>query len=832
MKNKNWQQVESIFHTALCLTGKERDSYLFEACSADDSLLKEVESLIFAFERESRFLEQPAFSLGMSVLQRDLADGLSNKKIGCYQVKKRLGCGGMGDVYLAEDTRLNREVALKFLTGSFVDDKWAKRQLNKEAQAVAMLDHPNICGVHGIEEIDKHNFIVMQYIDGATLAEFIGHRQLSLEDILSIAHQIVSAVAVAHSHGIIHRDIKPGNIMITGNGQVKVLDFGLAKIVQQKQKAERVEENTSQISNNGLILGTVSYMSPEQLRAEKLDYRSDIFSVGIVLYELLGRQNPFNRKSQAEVIAAILSSEPTPLNEVGSQVPESLDSIVRKCLKKDKEKRFQSAVELQVELDNFKNGIKINSPQKLTGSRNYAVLALLLLLISSIFFFYSGSAAKVHAFAILPIVNESNNADNDYLSDGLTDSLINRMSHLTKLRVKAPTVVSRYKGQKIDPQKVGSELNVEALLIGKIVRRGDSALLQVSLINTADEAQIWGGEYKIEGTDLVTSQEEISTQIASNLQIVLSKDEKDLLTKQQTADPGAAREYFQGRYYWNKRDRDNILRAIKHFEKAIDLDPTFARAWAGLADSYALLNVPAYGSLTSKEAAIKAKDAATKALELDETLCEAYTSLGIVKLRYEWNWEGAEENFRKAIEIRSDYAPSHFWYSNLLIVKGQFEKALEEGRKARELDPLYPNYDINIGRIMYFQRENDKAVQIFTEILENNPQNANAAYLLGFTYLQQGSNNEAVSILEQFYKTNKSYFAAPLGYAYGRVGRSTDALKVLTELEAEKRSKREYLPPQEEAIIYIGLNNKDKVFEKLNQSCQERFSSFPFLLKE
>jgi tetratricopeptide (TPR) repeat protein len=251
-----------------------------------------------------------------------------------------------------------------------------------------------------------------------------------------------------------------------------------------------------------------------------------------------------------------------------------------------------------------------------------------------------------------------------------------------------------------------------------------------------------------------------------------------------------------------------------------------------LADSYALLNVPAYGSLTSASAAAKAKDMAMKALQLDETLGEAYTSLGIVKLRYEWNWYEAEDNFQKAIEIKPDYAPVHFWYSQLLIYKGQFDKALEEGQKAKELDPLYPNYEINMGRIRYFQRENDKAIQIFSEILNNNPQSENAAYLLGLTYLQKGSNDEAINIAEQFYKKNKGYFATLLGYAYGKAGRNTEALKVLNELEEEKRAKQEYLPPQEEAIIYIGLNDKDKAFEKLNQSCGERFSAFPFLLKE
>jgi len=832
MKIKQWEQLESIFHAALGLSGKQRRLYLSEACSDDELLLKEVNSLISAFEEESRFLDQPAFSLGLTVLQHTAKENLAGQKISYYQIKERLGGGGMGEVYLAEDTRLNRMVALKFLKTTLLDNEWAKRQFIREAQAAAMLQHQNICTVHSIEEVDEHNFIVMQHIEGKTLARYIDDSQINTANIVQIARQIVSALAVAHSHGIIHRDMKPGNIMIMPDGQVKVLDFGLAKVIQQKQKSDHEEDNASQISNNGLILGTVSYMSPEQLRAEKLDYRSDIFSVGIVLFELINKQNPFNCKSQAETIAAILDNGNAPFIGKSFQVPDALTTIVEKCLNKDKSKRFQSAVELLVELDNLKNDTKVNSSSRnATRLRGYAVMTMLFLMVASIFFYYTYSNNKVSSFAVLPITNQSNDSNNDYLSDGLTENLISRLSRVKRLRVKATTIVSRYKGRgDIDPQQAGKELGVENVLVGKIIRRENAVLLAASLVKTSDGSQIWSKEYYIEGNDLEISQNELAIQIISKLEVSLPKDENQLLTKQPLINAEARRQYFLGRYFWNKRDQENIQKAIEHFNKAIEIEPSYAQAWSGLADSYIVMSTPAYGSLEVKKAIDKSKSALLKALELDESLCEAYTSLGSIKLRYEWDWSSAEENFLKAIELNPDYAQAHYAYSSLLVLKRQFAKAMLEAEKAKELDPLFPMSNLNIGRVFYYNRQNDKAIQVFTEFFNNNPTNKTAAYMLSLAYIQNGDFDKAISILQRFYDTDKEYFAAPLGYAYGKTGRKDDALKIINELE--QRSKEKHIPPQEEAIIYLGLDDKDKAFERLNQSCAERFPAFPLLLTD
>lgn len=831
MKNKDWQKVEFIFHTALELSGEQRALYLSEACFDDDSLLLKVESLISAFENESGFLEETAFDLGMTVLDHNQERSLTGRKIGCYQIKQRLGKGGMGDVYLAEDTRLNRKVALKFLKDTLLDDNWAKRQFIREAQAVALLEHPNICAVHSIEEIGEHNFIIMQYVEGMTLDQFIGMSELNIEDLLSIARQIVTAVTVAHSHSIIHRDIKPGNIMITSGGQVKVLDFGLAKIIQQQQQnAEREVENTSRISQNGLILGTISYMSPEQLRGERLDYRSDIFSVGIVLYELLCGQNPFNRKSQAETIADIISNEPAPLKDSQSEIPGALSSIVQKCLNKDKEKRFQSAVELLVDLENFGDAIAVGrKPRIFTGIYLVATLFFLILLIFGTVMFFQHQSNKIPTLAVLPIKNESGQADKDYLGVGFTGNLINKFSRLSRLKVIAQPLISKYEGQSINPQTVGSELNADAVLLGRIINRENALILKVSMINTSDGTALLENEYFLEENQLISVQDNLSSQVIAKLQPSVTEDEKRWELKHQTEDPEALKMYFLGRYYWNKQYGNNMKKAVEYFTRATELDPYYAQAWSGLADSYASFSVPSVENpISPAEAVVKAKAAAKNAVEIDDTLCEPYTSLGMIELRNGWNWVEGEINFKKAINLDPEYSPAHYGYSILLVFNNRFEEALAEGKKAKELDPFSANTELNLGRIFYYKRDYEQTAQIYSRLAESNPDNERIRYGLGLLYLKTGKLKEATEIFEQIIKTNKPLAAAALGYAYGKTGRRVEALQLLTEVEL--LSKARYVSSQEKAIIYLGLNDRERAFEYLNKACAEHFPALPYLL--
>lgn len=827
--------METIFHTALSLGGDERVSYLSEKCSNDAALLTEVESLITAFESEANFLEEPAFSLGMNVLGHTVDRDLTGEKIGFYEIKERLGGGGMGDVYLAEDTRLDRKVALKFLKGDFGDDKWAKRQFINEAQAVARLEHPNICAVHNIEEIDEHNFIVMQFVEGLTLAEFISERaeDLSLEKILSIAQQIVRAVTAAHSHGVIHRDIKPGNIMITSEGSVKVLDFGLAKIVEQQQKTGLAEEHNKHISQPGLILGTVSYMSPEQLRGEKLDFRSDIFSVGIVLYEMLAKKSPFTRKSQAETIAAILGTEPSRLREGKIKIPDALDAIVHKCLDKDKEKRFESATALQIELENFKEGITVKSrAQKFSALYRYAAFVFLFVILVGAALFLYLQGGKIPKLAVLPITNESEQADKDSLSEELTANLIEKFSHLSGLKVVAPTIVSHYKGPAIDAQIAGKELEADVVMVGKLVRQENNFILKVNLVDVADGTATLVGDYSVEDALLVDVPQAISSQILDKLRPSISEAEQAKVGRRATDNPEAYKLYANGRYFLNRRDDpENMDKAIDFFTKAIKADPAFALAWAGLADSYVLVTTSSFKNpLKTKDAVVKAKAAANEAIEIDSELAEPYVSLGIIKSRYDWDWRGAENDFKRAISLKSQYAPAYYWYSRLLALMGRYDEALTFSAKAKELDPFTVSSQINSGNIYFWSRNYDEAGRVYQEVFNNNPDNLRKVTNdFGWLYLQTGKIPEAIDIFEHLRTPDSDYGLAGLGYAYARVGRSDDALKIIDEMKALEEKKRT-ISSQERAIVYIGLNDKDKAFENLFKACEERYAALPQLL--
>jgi serine/threonine-protein kinase len=836
MKTEDWQQIEDLFHEALNVEAGDRSAYLMSACNGDESLRLEVESLLKAFEHEHSFMEQPAMSLGMKILSGGVAEELIGKTIGSYKIVRQLGRGGMGEVYLAEDGKLNRNVALKFFTSHHTDNVWMRRQLTKEARAVASLEHPNICAVYGIEQADGYDFIVMQYIEGETLDSLMANGPLELNKILELSDQIISALAAAHSHGIIHRDIKPQNIMVTAEGQIKVLDFGLAKVVQQKQNMERAAEDQSQLSQTGLIVGTVAYMSPEQLRAEELDFRSDIFSVGILLYELISGKNPYKRKSEADTISATLTTSPSPLAHPASKIPPALNAIVHKCLEKEKERRYQSANDLLSALNKFKS----ESRRRFHLSRRaIAALALLLLLVVGSTFAYfrftrvdtstaSTPNKEIHTLAVLPPINESANPKAEYLGNGLTASLVNQLSRLSRLRVIAPSSLPGHQDRNLDLQKIGRDLKVDAVLVERIKERDGLLMFQTTLVSSANGATLWEDEYDILVAEIQTLPQVISEKIVLTLQLQVNEDDKQFLTKAQTDRPEAYKLYLLGRHYWSKRDKDNIKKAINYFKQATDIDPLYAQAWTGLADSYVLLNSVAYGDMPTEKAMTLARAAARKALEIDNTLCEAHTSLGVIKLRYEWQWLEAESEFKRAIELNPEYAPAHFWYSNVLSVMGREDEAIAESELARSLDPFSPLMSMNIGRAYYYAHQYDKALKQLIETLKEAPDNTKAEYVLGYVYLRMGMLQQAIQIFERFYPTQKAFAAAPLGYAYARAGRRDDALRILAELE--ELSKKGNISPHERAVIYIGLDDKEQAFAWLRKAYEERFFSLAYLM--
>jgi serine/threonine-protein kinase len=828
MDTSDWQRVEEVFHEASKLGAGERGAYLTEACRGDEPLRREVESLVEALDEVPDFIEQPVLRLGMKVLSSSPAESLMGRLVSHYKVIRLLGKGGMGEVYLAEDQKLERPVALKFLGNHFLGDEWAKEQLIQEARAIAKLENPNICGVYGVEEANGCNFIVMQYVEGETLAAMMRHGPLQPERVLDIARQIASALSAAHARGIVHRDIKPQNIVVMADGTVKVLDFGIAKLAQKKPASARGGAASDQAPELGIVVGTVAYMSPEQARGGALDCRSDIFSYGVVLYEMLSGRNPFLREVEELTIAAITEEKPPPLTGLPPKISGDLGRIVRRCLEKENEHRYETAEQLLNELCALQKRqgpvsatlLQAPGPPKWSRLRYYAAALAALLVVAALTQY---KLSKIHTLAVLPIVNESGDPNVDYVSEGLTQNLIDKLSYFHTLHVKPPTVVAVYGKRGVDPVQAGRELKADMVFVGELVKPDGSLLLRARVVSTADGTQSWERTFNVQGVSMVVLQDTLARAVVSSMALWLVGDEENLLSKHDTDNQEALRSYMLGRYYWSrKRDHENIKKAISLFEQAIELDPLYAKAYAGLADSYVVTSSVAYGPESSKDAMNRARAAAKEALNIDPGLCEAHTSLGIVELRYEWNWGGAEREFQDAILLNPDYAPAHYWYANLLAVLNRPDESLRESKIAEELDPFSPISSMNYGRALYYARRYDEAARYFGGILENSPDDTKALYMLGLVLLQKRRYQEGIETLQKLHSLDPLFADAPLGYAYGKAGRRGEALGVLRELEDLSAGTR--VPPEEKAIVYIGLNERDEAFKLLDEAYQERFA--------
>ena len=828
MKHNDPEQVEMLFHAALELAAADRSVYLSSACLGDKELCEEVESLIAAYENGNGFIDQPAFDLGMKLMSSNSSSSMVGQEIGEYKILRRLGKGGMGEVYLPEDTRLERPVALKFLSPEFVGDNWARRQLFKEAQAVAALDHPNICSVHDIKEIGEHIFIVMQYVEGETLADRIRARSLTATEVVQLAGQIISAIAEAHAHGIIHRDIKPKNIMVTPGGNVKVLDFGLAKTIKKRQSVAVKGDSSSHVSQINVIPGTVAYMSPEQLRGEKLDYRSDIFSLGTVFYEMACGKNPFAHGNNADVISSILTSDLPLLKESCPQAPRELGRIIRKCLEKDRRQRYQSASELLIDWDNYANATRGRRTDLWQFVVRWAAAAVMLLLLAAVVVYTIRYWTRPRTVAILPMVNESGDRDLNKVAAVLTESTINQLSGRAKLKVKAFSMVSGYKEQ-IDPQKIGRELNVDHVVLGKIHRNDDSFILDIKMIDVEDGTQRWANSYRMELATYFSVPPEISNDLTSTLEPWSAQDE-DRLQRARSIDPKARHEYVLGRYYWRNRDNNGSLKeAINHFDAAIKIAPAYAEAWAGLADCYLSGNVVSYADLgmDTAKAMQHAERAANDAVEIDPNLAEAHTSLGYVHLKIHWNWQEAEKEFERAIQLNPDYDLAYFGYSNLRTITGPDSKAIALSRRAKELDPFSPVARLNFCRSYYHARQLEEASVCFENLVKDRPDYTNGQYVRAFVYLQRGLIPQAIVSLEGLYVNDKRGNAGALGYAYGIAGNKEGAHRMLAELE--RLSKASYISPQEFMLVYLGLRDDEKTFYWLNRAADEHFAPTAYI---
>jgi eukaryotic-like serine/threonine-protein kinase len=790
----------------------------------------------------------------------------SGTRIGRYEIQSKLGAGGMGEVYLAEDTELGRQVALKLLPANLTDNKERLGRFRQEARAASKLNHPNILTIHEIGQEGSLHFIATEFINGLTLRQHAQSTRMKIVEVLDVMIQVACALAAAHEAGIVHRDIKPENIMVRRDGYLKVLDFGLAKLTEPGTVG--TEASTLVQTDAGVVMGTAQYLSPEQARGLEVDARTDIFSLGVVTYELIAGRAPFEGTTKGEMVAAILERQPQPLARFAREVPDELERIVTKALAKNREERYQTVKDFLIDLRKLKRQIEFETDRERSGQpfvnsgaattrinaqgdagalaesaarptssarrivgqikqrRTGLLIALASLGIAAAAMAYfvrggfSPGIKERDSLAVLPFVNGDANPNTEYLSDGVTDSLINKLSQLPNLKVMSRNSVFRFKGRETDAQAAARELHVRAVLTGRVLQRGDDLSVSVELVDAQDNSHLWGAQYNRKLADIFAVQEEIAKGISEKLRLHLSGEEQKLLTKRYTDNTEAYQLYLKCTFFWNKFTPEAERTAIDYCTQAIIKDPNFALPYEALARSYSVM--ANNGWIRPHDAYPKAKAAVAKAFELDPNNVIVHDAMAANAMFYDWDWAAAEGEFKQAIKIEPGYWHPHELYAYLLTAQGRHEEAIAEAKRAQEIDPLSLIAHASASEVFYRARQYDLAIEQARKALELDPGFSVAHRNIARNFAQQGKYEDAIAEYKQVFSLtgHTSQNLGELGHAYAVSGKRAEALKLLKELE--EMSARQYVSPLDFAFIYTGLGDKEQAFAYLEKSYQER----------
>lgn len=836
MTPERWQQIKVVLENSLELPKEQRSGFIAEACSGDPALRQEVESFLA--------LQNEEVSAGIVESSRSRVALPPGTKLGDYEVQSLLGVGGMGEVYRARDSRLGRDVAIKVLPSLVSNDPARLRRFEQEARAAAALNHNNILAVHQMGSHEGAPYLVSELLDGVTLREQLRRGQLPLRTAIDYCVQIAHGLAAAHHEGIAHRDLKPENLFVTKEGRVKILDFGLAKLTQTEPESIDNARTLDDETRPGTVMGTVGYMSPEQVRGEKTDHRADIFAFGAILYEILTGKRAFQKPTSVETMNAILHEDPPAISQLMSSIPPGLHRVVNRCLEKNPERRFQSASDLAFALESSPDsgGLPASAVGPQPSSRVattskasppyrrfiwLAGTALALIVITGVVI--DPYALREHLFrpppiqtiAVLPLSNLSGDESQDYFADGMTEALTTDLARMGSLQVVSRNSSAQYKTTKKPLSAIAADLHADAIVLGSVQRSGDRVRITAQLIQAATDKHIWAESYERDFRDVLALQDDVASSIAVQVQRTLGGPQPLKLAKPQAVSPEAYEIYLKANYYFGQFD---LQKAIEYYNQAIKLDPNYAPAYAHMADPYFFLAF--FSARPPQQAWGKVKELAVLAVQKDDHLPEGHAALASAKLHYDWDFAGAEQEFRRAIELNPNNADIRHGYAHYLMAMGRMDESAAEGRRAVELDPVNDGLTDCLCWHSYAARKYESSIQLALEVLKRQPEDTWEMAILGWDYEQSGSLDRAVAEFKKAVETEpkdsplSTFLFAALGEAYARAGMKRDAGQVLTSLL--DKSKQSYVSPFDIALIYTALGQKDAAFEWLQKAVNER----------